>query len=329
MRARLNFSVHDLAETRFAVSPMWEVVTSFRTLAAASTPDPHRGWADQVRPRLAAAGLDRGWLSDMIPPAGHLPDFLNPSPATPSPGLSEELATIAATSPGQVRRDLDYLAAERDGRLSSRLRSLYRTPHVHLPRIVAEVENYWRIAMAPYWDRIRSLLEADVFYRSRRIAEHGAVQALNELHHTVRWSSGELHLAQRHCAITRIETGTGLLLVPSVFAWPRVLTRALPSEPPQLAYPARGVGTSWRRRTEAHMDALAAVIGRSRTLILSEMESPISTTDLAIRLGLSAPGVSQHLATLRTAGLVRSHRAGRSVLYARTSLADALLSEQP
>ncbi|MGW4470041.1 DUF5937 family protein [Nonomuraea sp. NPDC004354] len=328
MKARLTFSVNDLAETRFAVSPMWEVVTSRRVLTAAAVADPHRGWVDQVRPRLAAAGLDRGWLADMIPPVGHLPDFLNPAPATASPDLSDELAAIEATDPEQVRRDLDCLAAERDGRLSPRLRSLHRTPGTYLPRIVAEIEAYWRLAIAPYWARIRAVLEADVFHRGRQVAEQGTAQVLNELHHTVRWAGGGLHLVQRHCAITRIETGAGLLLVPSVFAWPRVLTRSVASEPPQLAYPARGIGTLWERRTHERVEALAAVIGRSRALILTELDSPASTTELAQRSGLSAAGVSQHLTALRAAGLTSTHRAGRSVLYARTGLADALLTAQ-
>ncbi|MET8143452.1 DUF5937 family protein [Sphaerisporangium sp. NPDC005288] len=328
MKARLTFSVNDLAETRFAVSPMWEVVTSRRALAAAAVPDPHRGWADQVRPRLAAAGLDRGWLAEMIPPTGHLPDFLNPVPATTSSGLSDELAAIEATDPEQVRRDLDILAAERDGSLSSRLRRLHRTPRLYLPRIVAEIEAYWQLAIAPYWARIRSVLEADLFYRGRQVAEHGTARALDQLHHTVRWSGGGLHLVQRHCAVTRIETGAGLLLVPSVFAWPRVLTRSVASEPPQLAYPARGIGTLWERGTHEGMEALAAVIGRSRALILAELDSPASTTELARRSGLSAAGVSQHLTALRAAGLTSTHRAGRTVLYARTGLADALLTAQ-
>lgn len=324
MKARLTFSVNDLAETRFAISPMWEVVTSFRALAAAAVPDPHRGWADQVRPRLAAAGLDRGWLADMIPPIGHLPDFLNP--ATASPGLADELAAIEVTDPEQVRRDLDCLDAEREARLSPRLRSLHRTPWTYLPRIVAEIEVYWQLAIAPYWARIRSVLEADIFHRGHRVAERGTAQALDELHHTVRWADGSLRLAQRHCAITRIETGAGLLLVPSVFAWPRVLTRSVVSEPPQLAYPARGIGTLWEHRTYERMEALAAVIGRSRALILAELDSPASTTELARRSGFSAAGVSQHLTALRAAGLTSTHRVGRSVLYARTSLADALLT---
>ncbi|MCK2213676.1 winged helix-turn-helix domain-containing protein [Actinomadura sp. ATCC 31491] len=328
MRTRLTFSVHDLAETRFAVSPMWEVVTSCRTLAAATVPEPHRVWAGQVRPRLAAAGLDRGWLADMIPPAGHLPDFLNPSPTTASPELADELAAIAATGPEQVRRDLDQLAAERDGRLSPRLRSLHRAPETHLPRIVAEIEVYWQLAIAPYWDRIRAVLEADVFHRGRQVAEHGTADVLDRLHHTVRWAGDCLQLAERHCPVTRIETGAGLLLVPSVFAWPRVLTRSVAAEPPQLAYPARGIGALWERRTHAQLEALAAVIGRSRALILAELDSPASTTELAQRAGLSAAGVSQHLTALRAAGLTSAHRAGRAVLYSRTGLADALLTAQ-
>ncbi|MEO3862119.1 hypothetical protein [Acrocarpospora sp. B8E8] len=140
----------------------------------------------------------------------------------------------------------DRLAAERDDRLSPRLRSLHRTPSAHLPRIVAEIETYWRLAMAPYWDRIRSVLEADIFHRGRQMAERGTAQVLQELHHTVRWDGGSLQLVQRYCDITRS--------------------------------------------------------------------------------GLSAAGVSQHLTALRMAGLTSAHRVGRSVLYARTGLADALLT---
>lgn len=67
------------------------------------------------------------------------------------------------------------------------------------------------------------------------------------------------------------------------------------------------------------------MLGRSRTLLLTELEAPASTTELARRTGLSAAGVSQNLTALRDAGLVSAHRAGRSVLYARTAVAETLL----
>ena len=68
MRTELAFTADDLALTRFAVSPMWEVVTSFRLLAGGAAHPVHRPWLDQVRPRVAAAGLDAGWLAELIPP---------------------------------------------------------------------------------------------------------------------------------------------------------------------------------------------------------------------------------------------------------------------
>ncbi|MCX5377351.1 DUF5937 family protein [Streptomyces sp. NBC_00091] len=321
MESRLTFSAEDLAQTRFAVSPMWEVVTSYRLLREAHEPPLHRRWAAQVRPRLLSAGLHQGWLADLIPAQGYLADFLNPTPSGPFGELPAELAAIRATPPDQVRHDVGEL------RLSSaRLTLLREEPAQALEKVAAEIETYWELALAPYWARIRQLLEADVFHRARQVAEHGSAFVLNELHESVRWDADTLHLIRRHCAPTRENAGRGLLLVPSAFVWPGVLTRAVAPEPPQLAYPARGTGTLWEPRAASSADAVAGVLGRSRALLLAELDTPASTTQLARHCGLSAAGVSQHLTALRNAGLVTAHRAGRSVLYARTAIADALLT---
>ncbi|MFD0278252.1 ArsR/SmtB family transcription factor [Kitasatospora sp. NPDC127111] len=325
MRTALTFSASDVALTRFAVSPMQEVVTGLRALAHTPVPALHRRWADRVRPRLAAAGLDRGPLATMVPPTGHLPDFLNPAPAGPAPALAEELAAITATDAAQVRADLDLLAAERGGRLPAPLEPLYRDPPAHLALLATEIETYWQVALAPYWDRIRALLEADVFHRTRQAAEHGTARVLDDLHETVRWDGRSLRLEHRHCAVDRLNAGGGLLLLPSAFAWPRVLTRVLPPDPPQLVYPARGLATLWEPRPGADTEALAAVVGKTRARLLAELDSPASTTELAGRTGLSAAAVSQHLTALRAAGLTTAHRAGHAVLYARTTVADLLL----
>ncbi|MFC8584728.1 DUF5937 family protein [Streptomyces sp. NPDC057217] len=323
MEAELSFSAADLAQTRFAVSPLWEVVTSFRVLAQRSDSAPHRRWAAQVRPRIVRAGLDRGRLAALVPAHGFLADFLNPTPAGPFPTLGAELDAVRRTPTGQVREDLRKLAVEGGG--GGRLQSLYDDPEAVLPKVADEIETYWELALAPYWARVQKVLEADVFHRARQVAEHGSARVLSELHETVRWDDGTLRLVRRHCALTRDQVGSGLLLVPSVFAWPRILTRSVHPDPPQLAYPARGFGTVWEPRTTAATDAVAAVLGRSRTLLLAALDTPASTTQLATHSGLSAAGVSQHLIALRNAGLVTAHRSGRSVLYARTSVADQLL----
>ncbi|MEY9871451.1 DNA-binding transcriptional ArsR family regulator [Streptacidiphilus sp. MAP12-33] len=319
------FSAQDLLQMRFAISPMWEVGTSFRVLRGGPGYPLHRRWIDQVWPHAVAAGLDRGWLAELIPPrSGYVPDFLNPAPTRPAPTLAEELAVVVATPAARVRNELDVFESKGE-RLGPRLRALHANPAARLPSIAAEIEAYWDLALAPYWARVRAVLEADIHHRARQVAEHGAVRALDELHPSLRWDRGELRLALRPLGVDRETAGTGLLLIPSAFKGPRLAVRFTPPDPPQLAYAARGLGTLLQPPPVAGTDALAAVLGRSRALLLTELHSPASTTDLAARTGLSPGGVSQHLTALRQAGLVSAHRAGRSVLYARTDAAETLL----
>jgi biotin operon repressor len=321
MRAELAFSADDLALTRFAVSPMWEVVTSFRLLRAGSPHPVHRPWLEQVRPRVAAAGLDQGWLAELVPATGYLPDFLTPPPGELSSTLAAELAAVRATPAAEVRRDLGFLP----GPERPRRKSLRADVEGNLPRIAEEIEAYWELALAPYWAKIQALLDADVFHRARQVAEHGTGHLFNDLHSTLSWDDNALRLVRRHCVISRERTGPGLVLVPSAFVT-QVLTWTRPPAPPQLCYPARGTGTLWSHRPVQHAEAISAVLGRSRTILLAELAAPASTTDLARRTGISAAGVSQHLTALRDAGMVSAHRAGRSVLYARTAIAESLLA---
>ncbi|MEV4683526.1 ArsR/SmtB family transcription factor [Streptomyces kurssanovii] len=323
--AELAFSASDLAQVRFAVSPMWEVAPSFRLLRSAAAHPVHRPWADQVRPRMVAAGLDRGWLSELIPPTGYVPDFLNPAPAGPAPTPAAERDAILDSPADRVRRDLAHLARHQR-RLGPRLRTLHADPRTRLAKVTEELETYWELALAPYWARIRAVLDADIFYRARMVAEHGAGRLFDDLHASVSWDDNALRIAGRKQPLTRRTAGTGLLLIPSVFTGPGLRTRTTLPDPPQLAYPARGVGSLWNARPLPRTDTLAVVLGRSRTLLLTELETPASTTQLAHRTGLSPAGVSQYLTALRNAGLVSAHRAGRSVLYARTAAAETLLN---
>lgn len=310
---------------RFAVSPMWQVGSSVRLLASGGADPVHRRWVEQVRPRVAAAGLDKAWLAELIPPSGYAPDFLNPAPAGPAPTLAEELAAVVACPADRVRKDLDHLAHHTGG-IGPGLRSLYADPRRHLARVAEEIETYWELALAPYWARIRTVLEADVLYRARQVSQYGAGRLLDELHPQVSWSDDVLRLLRWPRSLSRETAGAGLLLIPSAFKGPGLSTRIAPPDPPQLAYRARGTGTLWERRTVTRTAALAAVLGRARTLLLTELETPATTTELAHRTGISKAGVSQNLTALRDAGFVSAHRAGRSVLYARTSVGESVLA---
>jgi DNA-binding transcriptional ArsR family regulator len=53
-----------------------------------------------------------------------------------------------------------------------------------------------------------------------------------------------------------------------------------------------------------------------RTILECLVEQPLAVVDIADRLPVSRPAVSQHLRVLKDAGLVRDHRDGNRRIYA-------------
>ncbi|MEV6109483.1 DUF5937 family protein [Streptomyces sp. NPDC051940] len=315
----LSFTLDDVARTRFAISPLWEVITSVRVLKGAPDQWLHRRWLEQVRPRLAAARVDLSPLTDLIMVDGGIPGFLCPPPTTPQPSLEVELATLRSTPVERIRIRHSLVPQER-------IDALRADPGAGMERVAAAVEAYWELALAPYWPRILTLLEGDVMHRARLLAEGGAQRLFADLDPQVDWDSGTLQLATRYAHGERRLDGRGLLLVPSAFVSPRVFSVTGEVWQPTLRYPPRGLATLWSPRHTSAPEALTAVLGRTRTLLLAELTAPASTTDLARRLSVTPGAVSQHLTALRAAGLLTAHRTGRIVLYARTSAAESLLA---
>lgn len=305
----LSFTAADVAYTRFAFSPLWEVVASVWTLRQ-RTPL-HAPWLEQATERLA--GFDWRLLGDLIvTPVRVIPGFLCPPPATPFPDLAVELATLRATPPAQIAAELSVIPE---------ITTEPPDPHA-LADVVAE---YWDRALAPFWPRIHTLLEADVHYRAHRLVTGGARALFADLNPAVTWADDRLRVDHRNVRARRGLRGKGLLLVPSAFAWPRVFSISTPGWQPTLRYPPRGVGDLWTTRKVSPPAALDRVLGTTRARLLAELAHPASTTELAQRMGITAGGVSQHLTALRAAGLVGAHRVGRRVLYARTAASETLL----
>ena len=68
--------------------------------------------------------------------------------------------------------------------------------------------------------------------------------------------------------------------------------------------------------TVLQAETLRALASPRRLQILHALEAgPIEVGRLATRIGASQPNVSQHLAALRTVGLVEAERDGREVRY--------------
>ncbi|MFB9625440.1 ArsR/SmtB family transcription factor [Nonomuraea helvata] len=317
----LAFSAYDLSFLRFAFSPLREVATSIHALRTPGTRALHLPWFKQVRPQL---GSELAPLLDLVTGRGYIPDFLCPVPTGPTPDLTGELAVLRAAPHEVIRADLDRMASEL-GPLTGCAAQLHQDPAAGLERLVHAIETYWQLAIAPHWPRMRTLLEGDLLHRTRQYAEHGPAGVFADMHPAIRWEGRNLHLEQRPEEMSRVLAGEGLLLAASIFVWPGLFYRTDSPGQPIITYPVRAIATLWERGTAPAPDALAAVIGRSRALLLAELDTPASTTDLSRRTGLSPANVSEQLTLLLAAGLVTKHRVGRSMLYVRTPRAQALL----
>jgi DNA-binding transcriptional ArsR family regulator len=332
---RIELDVDDLANTRFAISPLGETVHSLRALSDPTRHTLHLPWLRAVRGRLADDDLElllsltgppRIPSDFRVNPSVALPDFLTPRPSRFAVRFDEELAVVREVAPRVVRRDLlathapDEVppalraAVGFDGRAVGRLRD----------RICATLQRYWDSALAPIWEELRLVLEGDTTYRARQLATGGARQLFADIHPNVRWSDGTLTIAEMVSEHMVRADGRGLLLMPSIFAV-KPVPPLDPDEPPALTYPSRGVGTLWAPTPEPAPGAIVDLLGRTRALLLQMLGEPLPTSELARRLRVTPSAVSQHLKVLHANGLLARARDGRQVLYRRSVLGEQLI----
>jgi DNA-binding transcriptional ArsR family regulator len=319
---RFVFTVEDLALTRFAISPVWELVHSLLALRDPSHAALHVPWLRSISGRLHGIKLEPAVA--LTPPRGYTPDFLLPVPAGPLGDIEDDLASLRATPAAQIRDEMRLFSTQhRKGRAIAE--PWLASPRRQVRALADLFEAYWARALEPSWPRVRAFLDADIAYRARRLAAGGPAALFADLSTGVTWKQPHLEVqVPVHEATVSLE-GQGLLLVPSAFAATRPFVIDRPPWQPTVIYPARGIATLWEQ-PDAAPDGLARLIGSSRAAMLADLAAPRSTTELAQRLSLSPATASHHLSALRDAGLATARRDGRSVLYARTPLGDALIA---
>ncbi|MEU5667251.1 ArsR/SmtB family transcription factor [Streptomyces longwoodensis] len=324
MPSYLRFSEEDFLRCRFALSPLWETQEAARTLKRPERHSYHLPWLRRHRAAVEALDLSGLWL--LMPRRGHSPDWLCPPPLGPTASFEEEIAAVRAADPLAAREDTARSLADTPGALDSpQGRAWLADPHRMVAELADLLEHVWHTLVAPDWPRLRALLEADIAFHSRRLAEVGLGGVLPEINRRCGWDAGTLTVASggRH---ERHLGGQGLVLMPSVFVWPDVVSGFDPPWQPTLVYPARGVGGLWTEAAGPGADALVRLLGRGRASVLAALDDPATTTALAHRLGLAPSSVSAHLTALRDAGLLVARRYGHQVLYERTPLGMALAS---
>ncbi len=315
---RIEVGPDDVAATRFAVSPAFELAMLLRLLVRSAPGAAVRrrfdaGWSAvrndpgvQALAYLHGPGLGASYAAP--PPAGlaqTIDDDLAVIRAAPAEVVAAEVAEVRA-----ARRPSPAVAAELDA------------PHP-AERTAAAVERAWSALLAPEWPRVRAVLERDVRHRADRLTQEGWAGALGGMHPRLAWTGAAIEIARLRVVRAQPLEGRGLLLVPSVFIGEHLAITDESPWRPMLVYPCRGAGLLFEQAASV-ADPLAPLLGRTRAGLLLALATPSSTTGLAALTGASVGATGDHLRVLLDAGLLERQRAGREVLYRRTALGAAL-----
>ncbi|MFF9348384.1 ArsR/SmtB family transcription factor [Streptomyces sp. NPDC014734] len=312
-----------LAGSRFLVSPLAETVAAVQVLERGSAHHPgERSWldthlpayrarqaADPVAALLVRVALCGTWNAD----------FLTPTPTGEGvPTFEEELTPVRATTPERARSDL--------------LTSLGGRPlpplldRDDLARSAAGVLRWvWCHTVLPDWPRRRRIIEADVVARTGQLSRDGWAAALDGLRPGMRWLGDSRLRINAHDYPPKHLAGVRLFFVPVTqragwVSWDDGALRYA------VVYPCSGALADADR--EPVPDALGRLLGPARAAVLVLLAHPKSTTQLVALTGQGLGSVGRHLKVLLDSGLADRRRAGRSVLYFRTDVGDAVVGER-
>ncbi|MFJ2766354.1 ArsR/SmtB family transcription factor [Streptomyces sp. NPDC087300] len=319
---RVHFTSEDLTRVRIASGPdhLWEISNSVQTLQRRDGAREFGEWRRWAGPRLSESSR---LLSPLLPPHGNSPDFLTPSLGE-SATLESAVDALVRTPRPRLRADLRRVAASR--RLPGWTESLAGGDGATLKQLGRALQTYHLEALAPFWRRVHAHVDADRVLRAHSLLEGGTEGLLAGLGPQFRWRAPVLEVDYPVEHELRLD-GRGLTLQPSFFCWPTPITLADAELPPVLVYPIDH-DMDWTRAATGgrpHDGALGALVGHTRAAVLRAVRTGASTVDLARRLDVTHPAVSQHMKVLRAAGLVTTvRRAGRS-LHVATAEGRALL----
>jgi DNA-binding MarR family transcriptional regulator len=320
----LVFGKDDPARVRFAISPLWETTAALRVLLEPHRLSYHLPWLDAVRADLDR--LDLWPLLTLSPRTGWIPDFLTPAPAGPRTDITDQLAQVRATPPEQVAQEVERSLAERSGEPAPTAAwRLLDDPLATRTTLADLLEQCWQLLIAPHWPRLRDMLQADMLYRTQIQGDYGLERVLSELHPQAHWTGDSLVIDVPATEQRQLQ-GAGLLLMPSVFAWPGLTAIIDPPARPTLIYPARGIAELWQPAPTTHSQALGRLLGQTRAALLASLAEPASTHTLARRHELAPSTISEHLAILHRAQLITRKRHRHTVLYQQTPLGTELVN---
>lgn len=302
-------------DARFVVSPLSETAMSLRTLVEPARFPLQAPWVSATRSALRHVDVEL--LRELPNARNHWPDFLQPATARAEPSIEDELAALRATPRRRIDADLRAVHGMTPPRFASSGAA---------DEIADALQTYWQRCVRPHWPRIKTVLDADVAYRARRLARTGLRRTLSDLSPTIRIDGQTIEIESRYGTNDERDIPRGgITLVPTLFS-ARAAFPARAGSPLVISYGARGQAHMWVHRPPVDPDAVSALLGSARATLLRLLNEPRSSTDLAAELGVTTSAVNQHLRVMHASGLLAADRFGRHVLYRRSATGDALVS---
>lgn len=322
---RFTVGAEDLLRSRFALSPIFELHNLLRMLSGMDNRRLPASWTARLTPRFHRLRRDTDLDAVLaLSTPRHGATFCSPPPQGLTQTIEADLAAVRAVPRAEATAEIAYYLDRRPD-VATATRGVLTGPDA-VDRIAGALATAWAELLAPDWPQLRAICERDVVHRAAELGRAGWAAALTGLHRRLRWRDGGIDILRMSGSQVPLG-GEGLLLVPSVFIWPGCAAHADEPWPKAIIYPARGAAALLQPAARTTPAALANLLGRSRARLLIALAEPASTSQLAHGLGFAVGAVGDHLAVLRRAGLVDRARAGRSVLYRRTPLGDALAGD--
>lgn len=322
---RIKVGPDDLAVSRFAISPLGELEHLLRHLGGTGgrgnrLPPPLRTrWQE----RFAQVRHDPGIRALLaLQSSAYGANFVAPPPNGMAQTLSDDLAAVRATPLTLARAEITRALTSGPPPEPQIANWLSRRDVVN--QIADTLQMAWSALIAPDWPQLQAIIERDVVHRADQLTRIGWAGAVTGMHHNVVWHNATVEIRERPNGKARLD-GRGLLFVPSVFIYPGLAIYLDPPWRPALVYPARGSAALWAVQPRPP-GSLRRLLGTSRAHLLFVLDTPTSTTQLVAMTGMSLGAVGGHLRTMLDAGLLSRARSGRTVLYQRTPVGEALLS---
>ncbi|MFD0573191.1 hypothetical protein ACFQ0T_33140 [Kitasatospora gansuensis] len=285
-----------------------------------------RGWGPMVRDALREHRLTL--LHSLFSGSWrYLPDFLQPQPQSHEESMERELHGVATTDPGRIAAELTLmLAGSAKLRLAGGsaqrplLEAMECGEQAFAGQAAAELHQLWEAVVSPQWSSLRARAENDIAHRIQTVGRYGLGNGLEALDPCISWHDDHLRIAADfHGTVADPPT---LTLMPAVFS--RVLHSMIDPlderedrRTPILAYPALPLPGSDRPPSPPVGD----LIGETRALLLADLATARTTTELAERHRLASSTVSYHLGVLFRSGMLTRTRADHRVLYRQSTRA--------